>query len=330
MRVGYYLMGGLMALSATMAHAGCSCGFTPEQRAGADKELWLNKKDQAASVATHLPWGLPKNKATGFEFRPLVQRDYVIGYSTELAIPVWTAHQLTRKTIDARAKAKKAAPGEARKNCFRADPRLKNGETAMCSNYDEPVFDQGHLVPDADMPARPVAALVNSYVFSNITPQHCHFNRGVWLFFEGMVREWAKEKGEINVISGAVFNKDGDATPDAPPGIKRLKPNKFGAAPAIPTHFYKVVLHTADSGELEAIAVLLPHNDKEMTRQEAKDYLNEHIVTIDEIEKMAGLDLPPNVSAAKTSKREVLERFLAPELWESEGGLPPTFDAACK
>lgn len=320
----------VIAFSSITAYAGCSCGFTPAQRTQADKELWLNKKDQAASVSKHLPWGLPKNKAEGFAFRPLVQRDYVTGYSTDLAIPLWTAHLLTKKTLDARAKAKKAAPGEARKNCFRADPRLNNEETAVCSNYDEPVFDQGHLVPDADMPAKPIISLVNSYVFSNIAPQYCHFNRGVWLFFEGMAREWAKEKGEINVISGSVFNKNSDDSLDTPARIKRLKANKFGAAPAIPTHFYKVVLHKADSGELEAIAVLLPHNDKEMTRQEAKDYLTDHIVTIDEIEKVAGLDLPPNVSAAKSSKREALERFLAPVLWETEGGLPSTFDAACK
>lgn len=49
---------------------------------------------------------------------------------------------------------------------------------------------------------------------------------------------------------------------------------------------------------MEPIAVLLPHNDKEMTRREAKDYLNEHIVTIDEIEKMAGLEPSPTFDAA--------------------------------
>lgn len=180
------------------------------------------------------------------------------------------------------------------------------------------------------MPAKPISSLVNSYVFSNITPQYCHFNRGVWLFFEGMVRKWAKEKGEVNVISGSAFDKDGDTKPDPASSAKRLKVNKFGAAPTIPTHFYKVVLHKDEFGELEAIAILLPHNDKEMTRQEANDYLRKHVVTIDAIEKVAGIDLPPNVSAAKASKQEAVERFLAPALWETEGGLPPTFDAACK
>jgi hypothetical protein len=62
---------GLIALSAGSALAGCSCGFTAEQRARADKELWLNKKDQAASVSKHLPWGMPKNKAAGFAVSPL-------------------------------------------------------------------------------------------------------------------------------------------------------------------------------------------------------------------------------------------------------------------
>ena len=326
--------GVLLALAAGVfsaaAQAGCSCGFTPAQRATADKELWLNKRDQNASIAQHLPWGLPQTRRGGYVVRELVQRDYVTGYSTELAIPVWTAHKLTAKTLAAREKAKKSAADPSRKSCFRADPRLTNEETAVCSNYEEPVFDQGHLVPDADMPAKPIASLVNSYVFSNIAPQYCHFNRGVWLFAEGMVRAWAKEKGEVNVISGAVFDKDRNDRPDATDAPKRLKPNKFGAAPAIATHFYKVVLHKGEDGAIEAIAILLPHNNEERTRQQARDYLQQHIVSIDAIEKVAGVDLPPHITGARAPGQESVERLLAPELWETEGGLPSTFDGACK
>lgn len=312
------------------AQAGCTCGFTADQRGRADEELWLNKRDQAASLERHLPWGVPKVNPDGYPEKLLVQRDYVIGYSADLALPVWTAHRLSKKSIEAREKAKQAAADKDRKNCFRPDPRLTNRERAICANYEEPVFDQGHLVPDADMPAKPVSSLINSYIFSNIAPQYCHFNRGVWLFLEGLVREWAREKDEVQVISGAIFDRDHDGKPDAPREADRLKANKFGAAPAVPTHFYKVVLHRTEAGELEAMAILLPHDNKIVGRQEARAYLKRHLTTIDAIEKAAGVNLPPSISGARSSPEEALERFLAPALWETGGGLPPTFDAGCK
>jgi DNA/RNA endonuclease G (NUC1) len=320
----------ILAASADLAYAGCSCGFSPDARAQADKELWLNKRDKSASIARHLPWGLPQSRPDGYAFLPLVQRDYVIGYSKELAIPLWTAHLLTRQTLNAREKAKKASADKSRKECFRADPRLNNGETAYCSNYDEPVYDQGHMVPDADMPARPVSALINSYVFSNITPQHCHFNRGVWLLFEGLVREWAREEGEVNVISGVVFDRDNDNKPDKTSEAQRIKANKFGAAPAIPSHFYKVVMHKTESGDMQSIAVLLPHIDQKMTRQSDMEYLTQHIVTIEKIEEVARVDLSPNVNTSRAPTQTAVEQFLAPALWATENGLPSTFDAACK
>jgi endonuclease G len=186
------------------------------------------------------------------------------------------------------------------------------------------------MVPDADMPARPVSALINSYVFSNITPQHCHFNRGVWLLFEGLVREWAREEGEVNVISGVVFDRDNDNKPDKPSEAQLIKANKFGAAPAIPSHFYKVVMHKTESGDMQSIAVLLPHIDQKMTRQSDMEYLTQHIVTIEKIEEVARVDLSPNVNTSRAPTQTAVEQFLAPALWATENGLPSTFDAACK
>ena len=40
--------------------------------------------------------------------------------------------------------------------------------------------------------------------------QHDRFNRGIWARLEGYVRDWAEKKGTIYVITGAVFDRDGD------------------------------------------------------------------------------------------------------------------------
>lgn len=63
---------------------------TAAEKTAADAQLWLNKRDKAASLARHLPWGVPGPSAD----LVLVQHDYVIGYSDNLLIPLWTAHRL--------------------------------------------------------------------------------------------------------------------------------------------------------------------------------------------------------------------------------------------
>ena len=45
---------------------------------------------------------------------------------------------------------------------------------------------------------------------SNMSPQHCRFNRGIWLSLEHLTRIWANndQYGAILVTSGAVFDRD--------------------------------------------------------------------------------------------------------------------------
>lgn len=70
-----------------------------------------------------------------------------------------------------------------RTQCFRRDPRLATPAAAFCADYNEPIFDRGHMVPNADM-ERSEAAMINTYMFSNMVPQHDRFNQQIWAHFE--------------------------------------------------------------------------------------------------------------------------------------------------
>ena len=109
----------------------------------------------------------------------LVNKHYVVGYHTELRVPFWAAHRLTKA---------QASQERTRKNCFRRDPRLNFDVTSICSDYVEPVFDRGHLVPRADM-NRSEQAMINTFVFSNMAPQHAKFNQNLWAALENRVRD---------------------------------------------------------------------------------------------------------------------------------------------
>jgi DNA/RNA endonuclease G (NUC1) len=81
---------------------------TADEKAAADKQLWLNNTDK------------------------------LIAYSGELRVPIWTAHRLQGKVLGK----------VERVNCFRQDPRLKATAASSPSDYKEPIFDQGHLTPN--------------------------------------------------------------------------------------------------------------------------------------------------------------------------------------
>ena len=43
-----------------------------------------------------------------------------------------------------------------------------------------------------------------------VVVQHDRFNRGIWSRLESMVRDWTREKEVLYIITGAVFDRDGD------------------------------------------------------------------------------------------------------------------------
>jgi endonuclease G len=247
---------------------------TAEQKAEADKRLWLNKRDKQLALERHLPGGAPQ---TGSNESLFIHRDYVINYSSTLLVPIWTAHRL-----DARGLGK-----IDRIDCFRQDPRINSPLASLPSDYSEPIFDQGHLSPNGDM-SRGLYPVLNSFPMSNMTPQYCQFNRGVWQILESMVRLWAKERKTVHVITGSVFDRDGDGQRDADADAKRMKSNNGKTRVAVPSHMYKIIVDRRGS-TAESLAILLPHDQTDVDGTQAQQFLEEHVRPIADIEAVTGI-----------------------------------------
>lgn len=265
----------------------CGCEVSDAREAACDAAL-LAGHDDDANVELHLPFGVPASIGGGqdpsihFTEVLLVSDEYVQGYDTELLIPIWTSYTLTGDD---------ALLGRPRVECFREDPRLGDPtENANCDDYEEPLFDQGHLVPSADM-GRSETAMVNTYVYSNMCPQFGGFNRGIWAFFEDAVRDWAVEKGEILIVSGVTLDRDGDHMRDTNWTAKRMVSNNGERRVAIPTGYFKVILAQLPDGRIEHLAILLPHTKDRKKKAPSIQELLARQVTIDEIEERSGLDL---------------------------------------
>lgn len=286
---------------------------TAEEKAAADKQLRLSKKDQQLSIEKHLPWGIPTATVPVDNEDLLVHRDYVIDYDRDLLVPVWTAHRLDAKEL-----------GKIdRVDCFRRDPRINALYASLPSDYAEPIFDQGHLSPNGDM-SRALNPVINSFIMSNMAPQYCQFNRGVWQILESLVRLWVKDKdrGTIYVITGSVFDRDNDGKRDPDASAKRMKSNNGKIRVAVPSHFYKILIHQKADGNVETISFLLPHDQTDLDGDAAFQYLEKHIHSIEEIEAVAGLKFFPKAAQDRPERVAATEKARAANLWPFTGKRP--------
>jgi len=237
---------------------------------------------QTANVHEHLPFGLP---STG---ELLFRQGYVVSHNNWLKIPNWTAYHLTKEHVQGNI---------PRSNDFRPDLSLKTYQRAELVDYRGSGYDRGHIAPAADM-RYSTTAVSESFFLSNMTPQVGEgFNQGIWKDIEEMVRDWAKERGEVWVVAGPAFEDT-----DRVMSFKLLGPHHV----AVPTHFFKIVLSKDAEGTLHVIAFLLP-NQKLPTKD-----LPKFITTIRDIEEKTGLDF---LNELNDGLEEELETKKAPNLY---------------
>jgi endonuclease G len=256
---------------------------TAAQRAAADRQLWLSRADQRASIAQHLPWGEPRPTIAVDHERLLVQRDYVISYDADLRVPLWTAERVDFARLRP----------IVREDCFRPDPRLPAADASTRADYDEPIYDQGHMAPFANQTSSAIAGH-NSFILTNMAPQTCQLNRGIWQILEGITRLWASEHGTIYVLSGSVFDRDGDGRRDPDAAAQHMVSRNGSRRVAVPSHFYKVLALRRADGSVATLSLLLPHDTANPDGPAALRYLQDHVTTIEAVEQVAGVDLFPS------------------------------------
>lgn len=227
----------------------CDCDIDGEKVQAYDRLLQLDPYTRAGVIAAHFPWGLPVNSLGTDNEVLLVQQHYILNYDKDVLVLLWAGYRLTADDL---------STARERLECFRRDIRLAPPDTARCADYDEPSgiqprYDRGHLVPNADM-ERSEAAMINTYMLSNMTPQHDRFNRfngGMWFHLEARVRDWARAKGVVYILTGAIFDRTGpggvpDEQRDADTEAARVPTATGGARVAIPTHFYTQNRHLVE------------------------------------------------------------------------------------
>ena len=287
--------------SAPAAAANCSAA----DRTAGNAELVRfssSAAEAAAALTAHLPWGVPADTSPTTNEITLVQADYVIRYDKDLRVPVWTAERVEASRLD---------DNIAREDCFRGDPRLDAETSSLPSDYSEPIYDQGHMMPFADQRYSKMSGH-NSFIMTNMAPQNCQLNRGIWQILEQISRRWASQRDQLYVISGSVFDRDGNGMRDPDSAAAHMKSNNKKERVAVPSAFYKVVAFRKPDGSVETVSVLLPHDESNPTGPAALTYLNQHVTDLATVERLSGLDLFPKATQVHESS----------SLWAFDGYKP--------
>lgn len=210
----------------------------------------------------------------------LCRKGFLLAHDPEKKTPLWVAQRLTPERVSGPAR---------RSNNFKADRELEQGKRAELSDYKGSGFDRGHMAPAGDMAWDP-QAMSESFFLSNMVPQVGEgMNRGIWKELEEKVRKWARERGELFVYSGPIYDKE----------PKTIGRNRV----AVPSYLYKVVL---DPKHREALAVIMPN--QKLRSEDMPKYL----VPVREVEKKTGLDF---FALLPDPEEERIETVRAPRLW---------------
>jgi len=191
----------------------------------------------------------------------IVHKFMVISYCRALKNPEWAVYKLDKERV--------LSQTNARRRNFEPDPAMR--ATAGSWDYSESGYDRGHIIPAEDMDFNE-EAMQESFYMSNISPQLPGFNRGIWKKLENTVRKNAARKGDLIIITGSIFT-DGELT-------------EINNGVAVPSHFFKVLLHEEDNKK-SAIAFVLPH-------AESQSSLSEFVMTVSEAEKKCGINFFQN------------------------------------
>lgn len=208
---------------------------------------------------------------------------YALLHSNELKVSLWVCEKVKKSDVSGK--------GDRKKSSFKAEPRLRRGDRAELSDYEGSGFDRGHQAPAADF-KHSQDETDDSFFLSNMAPQvGSGFNRGIWRSLETKARKAAVKRGDVFIITGALFYDPEEENPDTADGF--IEYGVIGENDvSVPTHFYKIIVDDND-GHVSAIAFVL-ENRKYTGRQDFSAFVRE----IDWIEERVGFDFMPNLEVA--------------------------------
>jgi endonuclease G, mitochondrial len=164
----------------------------------------------------HSPYGWAQTQRPA---QPICREAYLVGYDAPAKIPMYVAYTLLPQN---------ALGCFPRTNAFVADASIQGG--ARPDDYAGTGYDKGHAAPDGDLSWSQIVEY-ESFLMTNMYPQHGSLNRGIWKLLETSIRGWTVQLNQpYTIYVGALY---GPTNP------------KIGSGVIVPHGFYKIVINNA-------------------------------------------------------------------------------------
>ncbi|MBN2485511.1 MAG: DNA/RNA non-specific endonuclease [Bacteroidales bacterium] len=206
-------------------------------------------------------------------------KTFSLSYNSSYVMPSWVIYNVTNSMVD------KTITVKAK---YKPDP-LVEARPATKKDYKDAGYLMAQFVNYLDV-MQIEGAADETFYLTNITPMKLAFYKNVWLKTEDLIRLWATGKKGFEVICGPVLT-------DAP--FPTIGVNKVSVA----ARFYKIVY---DPENQQAIAFLFKNGSVSGT-------LKSRAVTVDEIEKLTGIDFFPELDDETES---ALESVIDYNFWD--------------
>lgn len=139
----------------------------------------------------HSPYGWAQ---TARPVQPICREAYLVAYDAPVRIPAYVAYTLLPQN---------ALGCWPRTNAFVADQSVQGG--ARPDDYAGTGYDKGHAAPDGDL-SWSQQVEYESFLMTNMYPQHGSLNRGIWKLLETSVRGWAVQTNQsYTIFVGAMY-----------------------------------------------------------------------------------------------------------------------------
>lgn len=251
---------------------------------------------------------LKENKATGWLELPAIKdgdglyfywHDHVVGgktmrswsfdYDPVAMVSHWVAYPLNKGLIGS----------GSRTDEWGLDPKIpEEYQPVLYKGFKSPTdtrYDRGHQLPSADR--YNYDANVQTFYFTNMTPQRHDFNGFAWADLEGRVRDWSRSMDTLYVVTGCVVDGSSDYAYD-----------NEGKEVTVPVAYYKALLGykkdgtlgiTAQTGGYTACAFWYDH------KPYSGNVMNQSM-TVTELEEKTGVDFfvnLPSVTDMETARK---------------------------
>jgi endonuclease G len=231
--------------------------------------------------------GRPLNEDPNRKVTVLINHGYMVGYSVDRKQPLWAAYRVSQATKYVDYK---------RPPFFYSDLRLP--ESARVEPDTFPGYDRGHMVPNYAINTQyGQLSQLETFLMSNICPQHAKLNQGIWKELEArIIDKYAPAREHIWVLSGPIFGSN-------PGKVKGVD---------IPSHFFMILVDVGDYPAYRPYILAFKFPQRPASGAQLN---SDFLFSVDQIEEQTGLDFFPEFTQ---NEEQRYERQPASAVWPAD------------